>query len=291
MVLAYLPTFVVSYFNYSHYGFWGISENLNSDYLSIRNTLCSIKTSQSLPYRPISKEALTKASEVSPRLNELSNYIDKRYDTWRGYSDSAISRKPDWYTEKYFVEGHDIGNGHFMWLLRDALAANGYYSEGNFPANHIHLISQELEDACENGELDCKKDIGLPLIGSIYKENLSLIIHFFSYHLDGLLHHERVSIANLDVTAWRGSQDGYQYFRQFVYNPIEYEYFGNQEPDAQQVGGSTDVRFKMLFIKQKIMNVILLIYKRLTLLMVFIIILGLVIALIRKEICKYFYGQ
>ena len=288
MVLAYLPTFFVSYLNYSHYGFWGISENLNSDYLSIRNTICSIKTSQSLPYRPISKEVLAKAYVVSPRLNELSEYIDKEYDKWRGYSDFSISGKAKLFTDEYFIEGQDIGNGHFMWLLRDALADNGYYSEGKFPVNHIHLIAQELKNACDNGDLDCRQEMGLPLVGSINRENIPLILHFFGDHVTGMLTHYRVEIADLDVTSWGENHKGYEYFRQFVYNPIEYEFFGNQEPDVQRVGGSTDLRFKMLFIKQKIMNMILSVYKPLTMLMVIIILSGWVIALIKKDIRKIY---
>ena len=290
-VLMILPLFIVSWLNYSYYGFWGISENLNKDYLSIRNTLTSIQTDKSYPHRPISREALKEAYAVSPSMNELQNYIDLRYDNWMGYSDKAIQNKPDWYLEQYFVKSESIGNGHFMWLFRDAIADQGYYSNGKFPGEQINKIAQELQSACETGELRCNDTQGLPLVGSINSTNLPLIIHFFFNHIYELCSQSKILLMDLDVRQWGETHIDFEYFHQFIYNPIEYEYFGNTDADAQTVGGSTDARFKVLPVKGAIMQLIVDIYQLLTLPVVILITAAIFFSIGRKEIHQVFKGH
>ena len=291
LAFMYLPLFTVSCLNYTHYGFWGISENLNDDYLSIRNTLTSIQTDKTCPHRPISKEALVLAYQASPSLNELSDYIDKQYDTWMGYSDKSIQNKPDWYLNQYFVKSESIGNGHFMWMLRDAIADQGYYSNGKFPSEEINKIARELQSACETGELPCQRTQGLPLIGSINSDNLPLIIRFFFYHIYELCSQSKISIMNLDVSLWPDNHRDFEYFHQFIYNPIEYKNFGNTDADAQIVGGSTDARFKVLPVKEAIMQLILDIYQLLSLPFFFITAVATIISIVRKDFAQIFQGH
>lgn len=268
ILISYLPTLIVSSVNYSHYGFWGYSENLDKDYLSIRNTLCSIETSSwKPPYRPISQKALSEAYKASAHLSELKTFIDANFDLYRTFSDRSISWKPDWFKDKYFIEGQGIGNGHFIWLLRDALASKGYYSGGKFPRENIKAIADELEAACDNGTLKCRHDQGIPLVGSINMSNIPIIIHFFIddfyrlFKFDG----NGSVIFNLDLSNWTQDHRDFDYFEESSYNPISYQFFGNPDSTDRLVGDHTDIRLIIILIKENLMQGIYSIYKFITL--------------------------
>lgn len=67
--LAYLPILVVSSVNYSYYGLWGTSDQLDPDFNRVINTLGRIKTGSTwYPYVRVSHESLDKAYAASPMM-------------------------------------------------------------------------------------------------------------------------------------------------------------------------------------------------------------------------------
>ena len=267
LLLSCIPLWVVSSINYSKYNYWGYSENLDKDYARIRNVLCSIETDYMPPHRSISKVALNQAYVVSPYLEDLSEYIDRKYNDWLILSNISISLKPDWYKEKYPNDEQDIGNSYFIWLLRDAVAENGNYAEGKFPEEYIKTIADQLESACDEGALNCRRGAQLPFIGSINTQNIPIILHYFVDDIYRLLKFDKdvFGIKTLDVLNWENFQsESMKYFDEFAYNPIRYELYGNSDVNDRVIAGNTDIRLKILPIKERIMVFLYDFYKALT---------------------------
>jgi hypothetical protein len=267
--LWYILIFIVSFLNYSYYGFWGYSENLDKDFNRIINTIGRIKTSTSFlyPYNAITKEGFGKAYQVSPLLNELKIPFETNWEGWQYWSDVSMEGLPNWYREKYLVKGAKSLNSHIMFLFRDALASAGYYSTGRFPHKYLRELADQLEAACNNGTLDCSPGTNIPYAGSIKAEQIPIILNFFGDNIYKLLKFEvgESRIASLDIKNWPANRVEFSYFEEFVYNPIDLQYFGETQNNNQLVGGKINISLKMLQYKEIIMDVIQSIYIIITL--------------------------
>jgi len=267
IIIWYIPIFVVSYLNYSYYGYWGYSENLDKDFNRVINSIGRIKTSVWYPYSPVSKEALEKAYRVSPLLSELQPKIAASWDGWIVHSDLAITNKPNWYLEKYFIKSAKEMGYHFIFLFRDVLASKGYYSSGRYPREYMRELADQIETACNNGTVDCYASNNIPFVGSMRAEYVPIIFRFFIEDIYRLLIFETGStrIASLDIKNWGPYNNEFVYFEEFVYNPISPQYYGEDQSNDHLVGGKTDVRVKILLYKEKIMLGIESFYKAITL--------------------------
>jgi hypothetical protein len=265
IIIWYIPIFVVSYLNYSHYGFWGYSENLDNDFNRVINTIGRIKTSAHYPYNAITQESFTKAYQASPLLGELRNSIQAGWNSWQGASDQFQELTPDWYREKYLVGGPKSINSHVMFLLRSALADSGYYSNGRYPREYLRKLADQLEAGCANGALDCSPGINIPYVRSINSEQIPIILHIFSDNINNLVQFDLSPIYYLDIQNWPANQPEFNYFEEFVYNPIDPQSSSEMTINNQLVGGKIDLRLKILVIKVTIMREILLVYQKFTL--------------------------
>jgi len=267
ILLWYIPTIIVSATNYQNYDFWGTSEQLDPDFNRVLNTLARIKTSTWSPHVHIPQEAFQKAYQVSPTLKILQKYIDNLTPGWLMISNDAYGLEPDWYKQQYPGETSEIGSGHSLWLLRDAVFNAGYYSSGKFPHALYKQIADELESACIEGRLDCNASISLPFIGNFDQRELPLFFRYFAD--DGLSYLKLDPIApiNLDVRSWSHFlNDDYKYFSQLTNDSLQgvVNYFDSNE-DYFVVGNSLDIRLKMILYKEIINQFIVQIYRWVTL--------------------------
>jgi hypothetical protein len=99
VVIWYVPILIVSFLNYSNYGFWGITETTDKDFTRVLNALSSIKTSQWYPYSPVTKESFEKAYAVSPLLNGLKDQIDELCQPGQDGQKNSYRSTPTWYRE------------------------------------------------------------------------------------------------------------------------------------------------------------------------------------------------
>jgi hypothetical protein len=258
VLIWYIPMLVISSINYQTYGFWGYSEQLDKDFNRILDNLGRIKTSTWYPYTSITKEGLLKAYGVSPKLFALKGSIESLWGPWITNSDTVMNVKPQWYKDQYFEPGAEIGGTHFSWLLRDALTANGYYSNNRYPREYIHGLADELEHACNTGALDCTSNLQIPLIGAIQKQHIPIILHMFMDYLERYKNYSML-FASLDYRQWGGFQDDFTYFEEIVNNPIDSHNFGNRLSEYS-VNGDLDHRIILLHYKEKIMRMILTVY-------------------------------
>jgi hypothetical protein len=190
---------------------------------------------------------------------------------------------PKWYRERYFIKtAKEIGSGHLLWLIRDAIATNGYYSNGRYPREYLRALADQLESACNQGTLECHSDLKIPMVGSIRAAHVPIIFRFFIEDIYGLLksEEEHLSIASLDTGEQARYGVEFDYFREFAYNPLDPLYPGEIQGKNGLVAGKRDIRLLILHYKEVIMKDILKIYKTLTLPVTMLLCLGWVILLI-----------
>src|SRR6185436_3090346 len=150
-----IPSSVVSYLNYSYYGFWGTTEQLDPDFNRVLNTLGRIQTNDSWhPAIRITEQARMQAYAVSPILHDMKDPIETAVVGWNLSDDSAMAGKPEWYLSEYGNGGNEISNGHFYWLLRDVVSSEGYYAKGQYPREFYRQLADQLEAACKDGRLN-----------------------------------------------------------------------------------------------------------------------------------------
>ena len=269
ILLWYIPGFIVSSLNYSHYGFRGTTENLDPDYNRVISTLGRIETVGSWhPAIQIHHDLLIKAYEASPLLNELKDPIEQGILIWQKYDDLAMSSKPEWYLIQYGNGGSEISNDRYGWILRVAVYNRGYYASGKYPYDFYKQLADQLELACDNGSLDCSSSQGIPVIGALDQRHFPIIFRMFHENMLHLLNQDYTSIASLNFTIWENlpkSSSAYKYFEEFVYNHID-SLENRREREARYiVDGRADLRLKILQYKEKIMIYIADIYKKFTL--------------------------
>lgn len=268
IIIWYIPILTVSYLNYSHYGYWGYSETLDNDFNRVINTLGRIKTGVWYPYSPATRESLGQAYAVSPLLAELKPTIDASWDGWLFHSDNAIAESPGWYRERYFVkDARQIGSGHFLWLFRDVLASNGYYTSGHYPREYLRALADQLQTACDSAVLECYPALNIPMVGSMRPGHAPIIFHYFISDIYELLRsgEDRLDINTLDVKAWPPWQAEFIYFKEFVYNPMQPQNSAEAQAYDQLVSGKGDIRLTSLKYKVLLMKGILSVYKAITL--------------------------
>ncbi len=265
--LWYIPGFIVSSLNYSHYGFWGTTEQLDPDFNRVLSTLGRIKTSGAWhPAIQIPQEARMKAYEVSPILYEMKDSIESAVVKWNIYDDQSMSFKPEWYLSQYTNGGGEIG-AHFLWLFRDVVYEKGYYATGKYPRDFYKQLADQLESACNDGKLDCSPPPKIPLIGAIDQRHYPIILRMFFEGGLHLLRQDYVEIVSLDINTWPTwpeNNDESKYFEEFAYNSVDGPGIRSGEYPQYSINGKTDMRLKILPYKEKMMVKIVNIYKGFT---------------------------
>ena len=223
IILAYIPVFIVSELNYSHYGFWGISDQLDPDFNRVLNTLGRIKTSTTwYPYVRVSRDALQKAYAASPMMAQLKSKLDPLMDAWEPNSEEAFKAKPIWYQQSYSNHMTEIGAGHFPWVLRDAVSETGYFN-GKYPKDYFRELANELENACDTGKLECSPSQSIPFIGTLDERHLPILGQMFFYQARLFMKLSIIGIPSLNLSSWQqysDNNDVYVLFKNVAHNPI-----------------------------------------------------------------------
>jgi hypothetical protein len=260
----YIPILLVSYLNFTHYGYWGVTEQLEKEFNRVLSTQARIETNA--PWHPaiqIPKEDRLAAYEVSPTLNQFKDTIESSIDGWNYHDDLAMAAKPDWYLNQYGDGGSEIGV-HYLWMFRDVMAYYGYYSDGSYPEHIYRQIADELEVGCSSGEVVCEPKSPFPaIVGSIDKRHIPIITRMFFENLYHSVNQDLVNIVSLDISnwpAWPEGNDEYWFFESLIYNPVDTIKTTQDENLPKIINGSLDLRFRILDYKETYMRNILKIY-------------------------------
>ena len=165
LLMLGISTLLLATMNWHKYGVFTSLEIHSSEFESAYSGLLRIKTKKFIRYYPVLKEARDKAYEVSPAFAELKPFLEgKSGRQWQG-------RRPD------------IPAAFFIWAFRDAVQQAGYYNryKPDTPENikqtfnFYQRMGNEINDACENGKLECAELIS-PFMPQWHSKHTALLL-------------------------------------------------------------------------------------------------------------------
>lgn len=145
LLLPILAVQAVSLVNRSQYGVYAIVEFNTPEFKSAYGALTRVRPVEYKSQVPVPKEARQRIYAQSEAFAELQPFFESA-----GF----------WTLQSMGFENHpsgadEIGGGWFMWALRDAVAAAGYFSSGAQAAAFFQRLANEINAACETKRLDC----------------------------------------------------------------------------------------------------------------------------------------
>lgn len=138
---------LVSLLNFKLYGVYAKTEFDAKPFKSAYGALARVKPDQTLTKVPVSQQTRVQIYKVSPTFSELEPFLEGEL----GQLWAELGEKDE-------TNQEEILGGWFMWALRDAVSAAGYYSSGKFPAEYYNRLNREIDQACTEQKLDCFQD-------------------------------------------------------------------------------------------------------------------------------------
>ena len=132
--------------NYYNYGRFQNNEFRSADFQAAYGALSRIEHVQWAPYVVFPQDAREKAYSVSASARELKPFFEgEGGERWRKAGCEQTGKTPC----------PEILAGWFMWALRDAVAAAGYYRNASEARAFYWRLEREVNAACERGDIPC----------------------------------------------------------------------------------------------------------------------------------------
>lgn len=146
--LPILAVQVVSLTNLAYYGVYATVEFKTQEFKAAYGALTRVQPVVYKPQIPVPKETRQRIYVESKAFAELQPFFERA-----GF----------WTLRSVGLENHpsgadEIGGGWFMWALRDAMAATGYFSSGARASAFFLRLAKEINAACEAKRLDCLEE-------------------------------------------------------------------------------------------------------------------------------------
>jgi len=158
-IILFGINFALVHKNDSAYGIPARIELDTAEFKSAYGGLLRIKTDDWLQFFPVTFAARQKAYQVSPAFQEVEPYLD-----------GSIGKR--WMA--LCVCG-DLPAAFFIWAFRDSVAAAGYYKNGPETLDYYRRMGEEIDQACDNGTLDCRPRI-TSLIPAWHREYNKMLV-------------------------------------------------------------------------------------------------------------------
>ncbi|WP_217593038.1 hypothetical protein [Cohnella sp. GbtcB17] len=136
-----LSILTVSAINDAKYGVFNVVEFRSNDFVKAYSSLTRVKVNNWNPVVPVSKEAREQIYQVSPLFGQLEPFLEGDLGS-------------EWIKSGARGTG-EIEGGWFMWALREAVKKAGYYQDGRTAENFYHTLANQINTACDSGELQC----------------------------------------------------------------------------------------------------------------------------------------
>ncbi|MDR3575070.1 MAG: hypothetical protein P4L50_14515 [Anaerolineaceae bacterium] len=134
----------VSLMNLHYYGVADVVEFKQPQFINAYAALARIKHKEETPYVVVPREAINRASAVSPAAQELQPYF-----LHPGFVEVGCT------TYNVVPCDGEVRAGWFMWALRAAVASAGHYTSAVDARQFYGRLAQEINDACVSGRLEC----------------------------------------------------------------------------------------------------------------------------------------
>lgn len=145
--------------NYKYYGILATIELETPEFKSAYGGLLRIKSDKWQQFYPVVKDVRDKAYAISPAFREVKPFLD-----------GPLGKK--W---QDLCGCPDIPAAFFIWAFRDSVAAAGYHENGPDTMQFYKRMGNEIDQACTEGELDCRPRIS-SLIPPWYREYNKLLL-------------------------------------------------------------------------------------------------------------------
>lgn len=146
LIPALLVIGTVNSLNYYWYGVFRNNDFRSADFQSAYGALSRIKHKQWQRYVVFPKDARERAYQFSPAAQELQPYFEGQIgEFWRSAGCTQLSINPC----------PEILSGWFMWALRDAVAAAGYYHSAREASAFYTRLASEISIACDQHPGEC----------------------------------------------------------------------------------------------------------------------------------------
>lgn len=142
-VLTFIAGYGIATCNKNAYGRFVINDYTSKDFTGAYGALTRIRDDDKSVTVPVSEEMREKAYGVSPTFSQLKECLD-----------SVDEGECEFFKNNSRVKGEYEG-GWFFWALRWGVQEEGYYKNAQSAEGFYDKLSDEINQACDNGQLDC----------------------------------------------------------------------------------------------------------------------------------------
>lgn len=154
---------VVSGINWYYYRVFTVVEVKSKPFTSAYGALSRVVPSEAERYVPVPRDVRQKIYAVSPTFKRLRTYLEGPIgQKWIDALCSAVSTESIHQDSKFYpyvdlinVACDDLAGGWFLWALRDAAAAAGYYTNALKAQTFYRQVAYEINGACKDGCFHC----------------------------------------------------------------------------------------------------------------------------------------
>lgn len=167
---------IIGYVNYLVYGVFIINDFQYSSYVKTYSLMTQIKTEKNYNKVTLSREAIQKLYEECPSFLELKPYYNGTGDIYDGdLVKMWLNTSNKWNGKE--VPNDEIGASHSMWVFRNAVSEAGYYSSAKKADAYYKRLSSEINKAFEEGRLEKRDGIRIPLFTTMDKSELKNLVY------------------------------------------------------------------------------------------------------------------
>lgn len=183
--------FIFGSINWFIYGEFIINEMQYSSFTKAYNRLTMIRPEKELEKVKLSQYQLEKAYDVSPHMRLLK-------EEYSGEVGSGWKRISGGFPGNENVPAGEIAASHSMWAFRDMVSRLGYYKSTEAANDFYNKIIQELDMGFENGMLEKRSGVYIPLFSTINSGELYKLV---SALRDTIFYVVKMDGVNMDINA------------------------------------------------------------------------------------------
>lgn len=168
----------IGFLNQHYYGTSEVNELSSGAFAEMMKTIYSIEDEEELKQTSVSRAKLETLYENSPTLAAIRPQMDIQLAAWCG--------------DEEYSKVWEVKDGWFFWILRDAMAAAGYYDGPEMMELFCRSVKTELDGAVEEGRLAVRPVMPSAMMSPWRKEYLAETfaamweLHTFANSYEGL---------------------------------------------------------------------------------------------------------
>ena len=137
-------TNIIAYTNYRYYGVYTLNQYWGKEFKEAYGALTRVIPEERIRRVPVTKNVMEKIYKISPKFAELKEFFNgENGKKWQYCGEN--------------IQG-EINAGYFHWALMEAVESKGYYKDAKTANEFYKNLSNEINLACDNGEIESLKN-------------------------------------------------------------------------------------------------------------------------------------